>query len=44
MKNGKIYCTGTPQEVLTIENMKELFRVKAEIIVHLRKNVIVAIF
>jgi ABC-type cobalamin/Fe3+-siderophores transport system ATPase subunit len=27
-----MYCTGTPQEVLTIENMKNLFRVKSQII------------
>ena len=32
IKDGKIYCTGTPQEVLTIENMKNLFRVKSQII------------
>lgn len=31
LKDGKIYCTGTPREVLTEENLKELFHVQAEI-------------
>ena len=32
LKDGEIYCTGTPREVLTPENLKELFRVRAEIL------------
>ena len=32
LKNGRIFCTGTPQEVLTPENLKELFRVRAELL------------
>jgi len=32
IKDGKVYCVGTPQEVLTPENLKELFHVKAEIL------------
>ena len=32
LKGGQIYCTGTPREVLTPENLKELFRVKAQIL------------
>ena len=32
LKGGEIYCTGTPREVLTPENLKELFRVRAEIL------------
>ena len=32
IKEGKIFCTGTPEEVLTPEHLKELFRVKAEIV------------
>ena len=32
LKNGRIFCTGTPREVLTPENLKELFRVRAEIL------------
>ena len=32
LKNGRIFCTGTPREVLTPENLKELFRVKAQIL------------
>ena len=31
IKDGRVFCTGTPEEVLTTENLKELFRVKAEI-------------
>ena len=32
LKNGRIFCTGTPREVLTPENLKELFRVRAELL------------
>ena len=32
LKNGRIFCTGTPREVLTPENLKELFHVKAQIL------------
>ncbi len=32
IKDGGIYCVGTPCEVLTPENLKELFHVKAEIL------------
>ena len=32
LRDGEIYCTGTPREVLTPENLKELFRVRAEIL------------
>ena len=32
LKNGRIFCTGTPREVLTPENLKTLFRVKAQIL------------
>ncbi len=32
IKEGKVYCVGTPREVLTPENLKELFHVKAEIL------------
>ena len=32
IKEGKIFCTGTPEEVLTPDNLKELFRVKAELL------------
>lgn len=32
IKNGKIFTTGTPREVLTPENLKALFRVKAELL------------
>ena len=32
IKKGKIYATGTPQEILTPENLKDLFRVKAELL------------
>lgn len=31
MKEGKVYRTGTPQEVLTRETLGELFHVKAEV-------------
>lgn len=30
--DGSIYCTGTPRQVLTPENLKALFRVRAEIL------------
>lgn len=32
IKDGTIYCVGTPREVLTPDNLKELFHVKAEIL------------
>ena len=32
LKGGEFFCTGTPREVLTPENLKELFRVRAEIL------------
>ena len=32
LKDGRIFCTGTPREVLTPENLKTLFRVKAQIL------------
>lgn len=32
LKDGGIYATGTPREVLTPENLKALFRVRAEIL------------
>ena len=32
IKKGKVFATGTPQEVLTPENLKALFRVKAELL------------
>ena len=32
LKDGKIYCTGTPRGVLTQERMQDLFHVRAEII------------
>ena len=32
LKGGEIFCTGTPREVLTPENLKELFQVRAEIL------------
>ena len=32
IKKGKLFCAGAPQEVLTPENLRELFRVKAELL------------
>ena len=32
IKQGKLFCAGKPQEVLTPENLRELFRVKAELL------------
>ena len=32
IRNGKIFATGTPREVLTPENLKALFRVRAELL------------
>ncbi len=32
IKGGKVYCTGTPREVLTAQRLQELFHVRAEII------------
>ena len=32
IKDGIVFCIGTPREVLTPENLKELFHVKAEIL------------
>jgi iron complex transport system ATP-binding protein len=32
IKDGKIFATGTPREVLTPENLQALFRVRAELV------------
>lgn len=32
LKDGAVYCTGTPRQVLTPENLRTLFHVKAELI------------
>lgn len=32
LKNGEVYCSGTSQTVLTPENLRELFHVRAELV------------
>lgn len=41
MKDGEIIMTGTPQEIITVENLKTVFNLEAEVLEHQGKRLVV---
>ena len=41
MKNGEIAMIGTPEEIITQENLKTVFNLEAEVLTHQRKRLVV---
>ena len=41
MKNGEIAMIGTPEEIITQENLKTVFNLEAEVLSHQAKRLVV---